>query len=284
MLLQQVSDSIDKLLQIHKVDTVDAERISASPDEPHVHDYEELIIGVEGCLDHFIDHQSRTIRAPFISFVTKGKLHRAIPRTYEGKCDFWVIRFKSEFIAETTFQLYSYYHNYANIEIKPGTCLSRLTTLCELIGIETQPEIPNYAIIKQLLSTLCTMIEAERQKTVVTENAQTKHLTFKNFLSLLEENFKTHEGVEFYANKLFMSSRNLNLICHSILEQSISDLIQTRRLTEAKNLLITTDKTVAEIGYEIGYNEKSYFSNIFKKKTGQTPSEFREEIKKQLIS
>jgi AraC-like DNA-binding protein len=101
----------------------------------------------------------------------------------------------------------------------------------------------------------------------------------KNFLNILEENFRRPEGVEFYAGKLFMSARNLNLICNNILHQSVSDMIEMRKLIEAKNLLVSTDKSISEIGFELGYNEKSYFSSVFKKKTGQTPTEFREEIK-----
>ncbi|ULT22952.1 helix-turn-helix transcriptional regulator [Sphingobacterium sp. E70] len=80
-----------------------------------------------------------------------------------------------------------------------------------------------------------------------------------------------------------MSARNLNLICQSILQQSVSEIIETRKLIEAKNLLLTTNKTISEIGFELGYQEKSYFTNVFKKKAGMTPSEFRNEIQK-LIS
>ena len=111
----------------------------------------------------------------------------------------------------------------------------------------------------------------------------TQNITFKNFLKILEENFRRSEGVEFYAEKLFMSARNLNLICQNILQQSVSEIIETRKLIEAKNLLISTDKTISEIGYELGYNEKSYFTSVFKKKSGQTPSDFRDEMSK-LIS
>jgi len=81
-----------------------------------------------------------------------------------------------------------------------------------------------------------------------------------------------------------MSTRNLNLICQNILQQSVSEIIETRKLVEAKNLLTSTDKTIAEIAYELGYNENSYFSNVFKKKSGQTPGEFREEMKTLLTS
>ena len=67
------------------------------------------------------------------------------------------------------------------------------------------------------------------------------------------------------------------------MQQSVGEIIETRKLTEAKNLLINTNKTIAEIGFELGYNEKAYFSKVFKRKTGQTPTAFRNEMK-QLIS
>ena len=44
--------------------------------------------------------------------------------------------------------------------------------------------------------------------------------------------------------------------------------------------MLSTDLSITEIAYEVGYNEKSYFSKVFRKKSGQTPSEFREEMQK----
>lgn len=273
---------MDQLFKIYRLKEAEATKIGASPDEPHQHDFEELIIGMDGMLEHFIDFQSEKINAPCVSFVTKGKFHRVIPRLKNGKCDFWILRFKSEFIPETTFQLYSYYHGQANIPMKKTNCFNRLVLLCEMINAETQQDVPDYSVIRHLLSALFTMIESERKKSETEDQIilKTQNVTFINFLKILEENFHRPEGVEFYAEKLFMSSRNLNLICQNILQQSISEIIETRKLIEAKNLLISTDKSISEIGFELGYNEKSYFTTVFKKKSGQTPTEFREEMKK----
>lgn len=47
------------------------------------------------------------------------------------------------------------------------------------------------------------------------------------------------------------------------------------RITRAKELLATTDKSIKEISYELGFQSIFYFSNIFKKKEGITPSGFR---------
>lgn len=276
----------NKLFHIFKVDEEEAKKIASQPNEPHNHDFEELLIGLEGELDHFIDFNITTTQSPFVSFITKGKIHRLIPKISNGKCNIWAIRFKSEFIPETTFQLYSLYHTQANLQFENGYCFQRFVILCEMMYAETQQINPNLSIIRQLLSVLFSMIEAERKKLEPQDEPlqKTQHISFGNFLTILEENYRRPVSVEFYAEKLFMSSRNLNIICQNILEQSVSEIIETRKLIEAKNLLISTEKTIAEIAYELGYNENSYFSNVFKKKSGQSPTEFREEMKNRLIS
>jgi AraC-like DNA-binding protein len=127
------------------------------------------------------------------------------------------------------------------------------------------------------------LIEAERKKKALPVNTDNnQNITFKSFLRILEDNFKRDVSVDFYAEKLNMSARNLNLICRTILQRSVSEIIETRKLTEAKNLLMHSNKTISEIGFDLGYNEKAYFTKVFKKKAGVTPSEFRNEMKKML--
>jgi AraC family transcriptional regulator, transcriptional activator of pobA len=271
---------MDNLFHIFKISLEEARKIAESPDRIHVHDFEELIVGIEGELEHFIDFKTDKFISPFISFVTKGKAHGVKPCNENEKFDIWVIEFRSEFIPEMTFQLYSYYHVHANLPMHKGDDFNRMVTMCELMYNESVKSPPDYAVIRLLLNTLFTMIESERCKSIEVDkrlyNAQ--NITFKNFLLILEENFRRSEGVDFYAEKLFMSSRNLNLICHNILHKSVSEIIETRKLIEAKNLLVSTNKTVSEIGFELGFNEKSYFTNVFRKKSGQTPTEFRNEM------
>jgi AraC family transcriptional regulator, transcriptional activator of pobA len=272
---------MDKLFKIFRITAEEAKQIISSPEEPHNHDFEELIVGIEGDLEHFIDFKSEKFISPFISFVTKGKYHRVKPVIKNNKLNIWVIEFKSEFIPEMTFQLYSYYHDHANLQLQKGECFDRIVKLCEMMYDEVQQTRPDLAVVRLLLSTLFTMIESERRKIDDDENhfSGTQNITFKNFLKIIEENFRRPEGVDFYAEKLFMSARNLNLICHNILHKSVSEIIETRKLIEAKNLLISSNKTVSEICFELGYNEKAYFTAVFKKKTGQTPTSFRTEMK-----
>ncbi len=273
---------MNETFKIYPISVEEVKHINAAPNEPHQHDYEELIVGIEGQLEHFIDFGSTWSKPPYISFVTKGKVHRVQPRLEDGKFFAWVIRFQSEFIPEIIFQLYGFYHEQANIEFERGSCFDRINTLCKMMHQEYRQESPDLAIIRHLLQAVFIMIESQRKKLLPDsdELLKTQSQTFKNFLAVLEENFRRPVNVSFYAEKLFMTTRNLNMICQNILQQSVSEIIETRKLTEAKNLLITTDKTIAEIGFELGYNEKSYFSNVFKKKTGESPSTFRILMKK----
>ncbi len=269
-----------QLFDIQKFNIEDAAKLDATPNDPHVHEWEELLVGLEGELDHFIDFKSSLFAAPYISFITKGKIHKAKPKVREGNLDIWLIRFKSEFIPETTFQLYAWYHDHATLEFPKGLCFERMNQLCAMMYDEMQQANTDFSVIRHLLSALFTMIESQRKRMEPQPlNQKTQNITFRNFLKILEENYHRSEGVDFYAEKLFMSSRNLNLICQNILQQSVSEIIETRKLIEAKNRLISTDQTISEIGYALGYNEKAYFTTVFKRKSGQTPTEFRDAMK-----
>jgi len=275
---------VNEPFRIFHIDAAEALRVGESVNPPHSHDYEELIIGEAGILEHFIDFKSSTMHAPLVSFVTKGKMHRVLPHVANGACSMWVLRFKSEFIPETTFQLYALYHDNANLTLQDGPAFRRMLTICHLLDAEMHAENPDFPVVRHLLSALFSMVESERNRLLPEAGSRGKNpgKVFSDFLQLLETHFRTDAGVEFYASELAMTARNLNHICRRVLQQSVSEIIETRKLIEAKNLLASTDQTVAEIGYDLGYKEKSYFSAVFKRKAGQTPTEFRTEIRKML--
>lgn len=275
-------ETTQEIFSIETFGVEDAKEVLNSENEAHCHDFEELLIGMEGQLEHFIDFRSEIVDAPYVSFITEGKVHRLKPLLKDGKCNIWVIRFKSDFIAETIFQLYAEFHDKANICMPFNGCFTRLDTLCKLISQEYLQTSPDLVVIRQLLNALFAIIESERRKQNVDNDnvVMVRNETFKNFLQILEAHFREPQSVHFYADKLFMTVRNLNLICQQVLHQSVSEIIETRKLIEAKNLLVTTDKTVAEIGFELGFNEKTYFTHVFKKRSGLSPSDFRKEMKR----
>jgi two-component system, response regulator YesN len=60
--------------------------------------------------------------------------------------------------------------------------------------------------------------------------------------------------------------------------QTFRDYLAATRIQKAKELLRTTNLKSSEISYRVGYNDPHYFSFVFKKNTGFSPSEFREQV------
>jgi AraC-like DNA-binding protein len=70
------------------------------------------------------------------------------------------------------------------------------------------------------------------------------------------------------------SARVFNLLKGSY-GLSFKQIINTMRIEEAKRLLLESDLPITEIAMRLGFNDLSYFSQLFKKHEGVTPSEFR---------
>lgn len=95
------------------------------------------------------------------------------------------------------------------------------------------------------------------------------------FRQLVDEHYLTENGVEFYANRLCVSSNYLNRLVRLALGQSTKQYIQNRRIEEAKRLLRYTDLPVSNIADRLGFDTASYFVRAFSRQTGTTPLQFR---------
>lgn len=107
----------------------------------------------------------------------------------------------------------------------------------------------------------------------------TKIDLLREFNMLVETHFKTEHSVSFYADKLFKSPKTLSNT-FAKLNKSPLQIIHERVLLEAKRLLIYTDKTAKEIAYEVGFEDASHLSRLFKKHTQLSPSDFKKQLKK----
>lgn len=245
---------------------------------PHLHDFEELILITQGSLTHLIDFKEETVTAPAACYISTGKLHKLIPNAdLRG----WVVSFKPEFIPQSALNFHANFTTSAHIPFRAHTCFSRLETVCHLLQTESKAEIPDMTTLRHLTSALIAMVDAERRHAIL-QDPEVKDIqleTFGSFLQILESNFHRNVSVSYYAGKLNMSERNLNLICRSIQQKSVSEIVETRRITEAKQQLLHSSKSISEIGFELGYSEKSYFSRVFHSRTGLTPSAFREQMR-----
>lgn len=100
----------------------------------------------------------------------------------------------------------------------------------------------------------------------------------RTYNSLVESHFRKEHSVSFYAEKLFKSPKTLSN-SFAKFKRSPLQIIHDRIILEAKRLLHYTDKTAKEIAYELGFDDASHLSRMFKKHTSISPSEFRKQLK-----
>tara|TARA_R110002050_G_scaffold261610_2_gene401814 strand:- start:1473 stop:2075 length:603 start_codon:yes stop_codon:yes gene_type:complete len=106
-------------------------------------------------------------------------------------------------------------------------------------------------------------------------NKKTKPTTILKFSKLVTESISKNLTVKEYANQLHLTVEKLNELCKESYGQNPKKIILEKKMTEAKRLLHFTDLSVKEIAFQLGFEDSSYFSRIFKQKTKLSPSDFK---------
>jgi YesN/AraC family two-component response regulator len=86
------------------------------------------------------------------------------------------------------------------------------------------------------------------------------------------------------ADKLNFPSYQVSQAINTGMQKSFYDLVNSYRVEEAKRLLTESNSrnyTILSVGFEAGFNSKTTFNTVFKKFTGRTPTEFRDEYSRQ---
>lgn len=109
--------------------------------------------------------------------------------------------------------------------------------------------------------------------------------TVSKFTDILKRYFESgklqNEGlptVKYMASELALSARYLSDLLKQETGKTALDHIHIALVNEAKNILMSTDNTVAETAYQLGFENPPYFSRLFKKEIGLTPTEYREKF------
>jgi len=97
----------------------------------------------------------------------------------------------------------------------------------------------------------------------------------KKVMDYIEENLENPEfGVQMLSSHVNMSSPILYKKLKTITNMSVNNFIKSMRLKKAAQLLQQNQMTVYEVGYAVGFNDRKYFSQEFKKQFGVYPSEY----------
>ncbi|MFK7925096.1 MAG: helix-turn-helix domain-containing protein [Bacteroidia bacterium] len=159
----------------------------------------------------------------------------------------------------------------------------QIELIIENIDLEYQNNQDSFSkdIIISHLSTLLKYAQRFYERQFINRMELSNDL-LEQFNQQLEEYFDSGKmqengipSIEKIADKLSVSQRYLSDTLKKETGKTSTEHLQLYLIDVAKNILLDPSKTVSEVAYELGFEYPAYFSRLFKKKEGISPTQFR---------
>lgn len=152
---------------------------------------------------------------------------------------------------------------------------NKIELMMKTMAREYLEKLPMYekTLDSMLLCLLVYLYRSRPQLFLGNENANTEIV--REIQSKFEREYAEHFTLSAIAAEYHISSSHLSHIFKEVTGYAPIEYLMICRLSAAKNLLTTTDKSIKEIVDLCGFSDESNFSRTFREKVGMTPTEFR---------
>lgn len=200
----------------------------------------------------------------------------------------WLLLIRPDFLIRSTLNQKIKSYGFFDYAINEALILSEqeeksIEKIFEQIETEYFLPIDNFSqdVVISCLDLLLTYCNRYYNRQFITRKVISDNLLQK-FEKLLDDYFKKNFGLEkglptlpFLAGELNLSPKYLSDSLKKHTGQSAQQHIHGKLIEKAKEKLSTTDLSVSEIAYDLGFEQPQSFSKLFKTKTKLSPSEFR---------
>ena len=157
---------------------------------------------------------------------------------------------------------------------------SRVSALCAELFEESSLAREGYRLAMRGLLALIAIgvarLAASRARTG-SVTLQPADATVARLRALVDESFRRERQLGFYAEQLGMTVDRLNDHVKRATGVTAGHLVRQRVLSEAKRQLVFTAQPIQDIANELAFSDPSHFARFFRKHTGTTPHEFRDQ-------
>lgn len=250
---------------------------------PHRHDFFQILWLDEGRGNLRCDLATHTFAGPTLAFFAPGRLH-----AWNHEIEPRGIMFgfpQSFFNADADYPgligRLPYLHEVASpLLALAGADAEDMSRHFAQLLAEAARELPGRDDIVRAFITI--ILSKTRQHLLARDGARptaepTVAALPQRFRIALDQNFPKLLKVSEYAKLLQVSRSHLNEELHRYVGSSASDLIHERLLLEARRLLVYSPLTVAQIAYELQFQDPSYFGRFFRLRAGISPGTYREQ-------
>lgn len=245
---------------------------------PHRHTFYHLVLFTEGKGGHTIDFTEFTVTPFQVYFMVPGQVHSW---HFKGTPKGYVINFSEQLLK--SFLLDQHYLEQFGFFSGDST-----DCVCQ-IPLAAQPEAIRLmeAMLKRVstggdqlklwLTEFLLLVEefCGRRSNAAVVTSRQKEMLFRGFKRLIDQHYKTIRLPKEYADLLYVTPNHLNALCQEMAGKTAGELIRDRVMLESKRLLVNADLSIAQIAYELNFQDNSYFSRFFRKQSGMTPEAFR---------
>lgn len=245
------------------------------PTPPIFLGYNLLVHLTEGYFTYQIGPKEYTVEAPAILISSYGNISavKAAEKSVKGHCILInEAAMTSIFRAQEILNIFSI-SPLLNLTHEDSKDIDQLCILLrrELYSDSSYQEL-NDSLLKSILLKVIKLSTAHN----LLNRRQEIAMMFKR---LVHKNFKKQKLISFYADKLAVSTNYLNRCVFSVFNKSSKEVILEVCIMHSQILLFESNKSISDISYELDFTDPSYFSRIFKKVVGLSPTEYRNQAK-----
>ena len=160
-----------------------------------------------------------------------------------------------------------------HVRLDPASA-DRLFALGAQLLAEHDDDAPGRQVVTTALLHALLVVLARLADAAGEHDRRPPHL-YREFRALVEERYAEHWPLAVFADRLGVSERTLQRVCHRVAGVSAFEIVQERIELEARRRLTYTGVSVQQLATELGFVDPSYFARFFRRRTGLTPAAYR---------
>lgn len=247
------------------------------PTKPHRIAFFALLIVTNGKGTHQIDLKDYELKKGTVLKIAKGQVHAFQKKpTHEGFLVIFTEDFILNYFSKSSIILISHLYNYhlsSPVSIDISLNESFLNQLKKELREHYSGTQKN--IIASLINIYLLQLERKTESKTLEHFSQRHFDLFIEFKNLVEIKYKATRNVKDYSQMLFISSKLLNQLVKEFTLNTAKTFIDEYVMLEAKRNIITSNKNIKEISFDMGFDEVTNFTKFFKNKSGISPKLFK---------
>ena len=238
--------------------------------EMHIHNGYELFFVTSGRNEFFFDDCIFCLSKGKVLIIPPNFPHRSIYKNSTTETHRIELQIIPEKISGITADIVKKYKTPTLLDIPLNKC-DHIYKLLKKIKNENSIN-DEYSETMQLHHTDELMINISRFCTVPKKD--TKQNTAHLIMNYINNNFRTKISVSDISKHLHINERTLFIEFRKHSNLTISEYINYVRISHAEHLLTNTDLSVTDIAFACGFNDSNYFSSVFRKLKGVSPTQY----------